>query len=135
MKPRIFICLLLSTALISCTPEVPDAKKAESFINTFLKKTGNGNFENLSDYYSEEMKFGESEDVRKEKMSRLFRILGPIQEYELMELKIDRDGEYPTVILNYRVFHRSVTTRESYTVKLERKEYKIVRQNVESLKE
>ena len=131
---KIWLCSISLLLLVGCATEAPDAKQAATFIEDFLEKTGKGNFENLSDYYSEEMKFGESDDVREEKMKKLFDVMGPVEKFELLETQTDDDWERPTVTLVYKVVHSSMTSIETYTVKVERKGYKILRQNVESSK-
>jgi len=131
---KIWISCIVVALFIGCTREAPNAKQAAAFIEGFLERTGKGNFDNLSDYYSEEMKFGESDEVRKEKMDRLYTVMGPVQKYELLETQSDDDWETPTVTLVYKVYHTSIVSIETYTVKVERSGYKILRQNVESAK-
>jgi hypothetical protein len=125
------IFLFISITFISCNQETPDKEEARIFAEKYIDQVNTGNYENLSDYFSDEMKSGESDEARNDKLKKLAETMGPVKEYKLLKSDLLSPGdEDPYIQLDYKVVHERLVTLETYKVKKESGKYKIAGQNV-----
>ncbi|MFZ7114860.1 MAG: hypothetical protein ACO1G9_05735 [Bacteroidota bacterium] len=125
--------LLISLISISCTHEIPDPTHAQKFVEDFMQKINENDYTNLSDYYSEEMHNGESDEDRIAKFEQLNQALGHTLSFTLLQQKsIQEPDSPPSVNFVYEVKHRKQVVIEMYSVVKEGKHYKISKQNTVS---
>jgi hypothetical protein len=125
------ISFLICLIFISCNQETPDKEEARIFAEKYIDQVNSGNYENLSEWFSDEMKSGESDDARNDKLKKLAETMGPVKEYKLLKSDLLSPGdEDPYVQLDYKVVHERLVTLETYKVKKESGTYKIAGQNV-----
>jgi hypothetical protein len=134
MKLKLIILTLFSTFFLSCQPESPEPEKAAAFVENYIRKTGGGDYSDLSSYYSEEMKNGETDEQRIAKLKQIKEALGDVVNIKLTETKEDVYGENPAITLVFAVKHDLMTVTETFTVIEENDKLKIARQNIVSVK-
>lgn len=134
MKLKLTIFIILFAFFVSCQPESPDPEKSAAFIENYIKKTGSGDYSDLSSYYSEEMRNGETDEQRIAKLKQIKETLGGVVNIKRTETKEDIYGEQPAVTLVFAVKHDLMTVTETFTVIDENDKLKIARQNIVSVK-
>jgi hypothetical protein len=134
MKLKFLTIIFFASVLFSCKQNAPDPEKASQFIEDYINQTGKGDYSNLSSFYSEEMKYGEDDEQRIEKLKQIRDGLGDVVNVKRTEIKEESYNDEPAVSLVYAVKHNLMTVTETFTVIDENGHLKIARQNIVSVK-
>lgn len=88
---------------------------------------------NLSQYYTDALNEGEPEHVRTEKLDKLKRMLGGVEKVTFLSSVDTLYNDQPALFLIYKIKHKKAFSTQQFTVIIEKGEYRIARQNIESI--
>lgn len=130
MKKLLFVITVITFA--SCSREKLELIKAKNVVESLIKTCDKEDYKNVSQYYSEAMLEGESEQVRTEKLKKLREVMGSVQSFDMVQSRDSIYNDFPALVLTYKVKHDYVVALEMFTVIIEKGEYRIAQQNVQS---
>lgn len=130
---NLFIFITSMIICTSCSQEIPDPIMAQTFIEGYMQKIDDGDFTNLSEYFSEEMQNGENDVDRIAKFKQLSKALGKTISITLIQQKsVNEPDSPPSINFIYEVKHSNQVVIEMYTVIKETNKFKISKQNIVS---
>jgi hypothetical protein len=128
MKKLIFI---LTIFLVACSGSL-DHAKAKALTDELIQKINSGAYDQLSQYYTDELNEGEPVEKRTEKFQKLKDVMGDVQSAELVsEQNGTTQDEFPCVVLTYKIKHTKLTSKEEFTVVARGSSYKVSEHKIE----
>lgn len=131
MKSLFALVLMLS--IISCNREKIDLAKAKTVIENLVSTTDKGDYKNISQYYTDGLNEGEPEAVRTEKLEKLKQMLGGVETITFVSSNDTTYNDLPALFLVYKIKHHKATSIQQFIMIKEKGEYKIARQDIESI--
>ena len=131
MKKLILIALIFS--VFACSEEKLDVAKAKAVVENLIATTDKEDYKNISQYYTDALNEGEPEIVRSEKLGKLKLMLGDVKSVTLLGANDTTYQDLMALHLKYEIKHSKATSTQDFTIIKENGEYKIARQNIESV--
>lgn len=132
MRNLIYI-LILFFLFSSCKQQKPEVAKAKTAIENLIMTIDKEDYINLSQYYTDALNEGEPEHVRTEKLDKLKRMLGGVEKVTFLSSVDTLYNDQPALFLIYKIKHKKAFSTQQFTVIIEKGEYRIARQNIESI--
>lgn len=129
---KLFLAFTLLT-IFSCSREKLELVKAKAVVESLIQTSDKEDYKNVTQYYSEAMRDGETEQERTEKLKKLKQVMGSVQSFSMVQSRDSLYNDFPALVLTYKVKHEHILALEMFTVIIEKGEYRIAQQNVESV--
>lgn len=130
---NLFLSIILISFFASCTREKLDPTKAKTVVENLISTTDKEDYKNISQYYTDALNEGEPENVRTEKLEKLKQMMGAIENVTMVASNDTLYNDQPALFFIYKIKHNKVTSTQQFTVIKEKSDYKIARQDIESI--
>jgi ABC-type sugar transport system ATPase subunit len=134
MKNRgIIVILMLVVLATGCAEKPLDEARAKQVAEELMLSADAGNYDDVEKLFSKEFLASEPMEVKQQKLQHLRNVLGEIKKYEWVSTNhVAEFGQPQKLVLEYRVEHARVTTREKYTIVEDEGGYKVGGHSVEN---
>ncbi|MEO8148448.1 MAG: hypothetical protein ABI723_12460 [Bacteroidia bacterium] len=130
---NVCLSIILISLVASCTKEKLDLTKAKTVVENLVNTTNKEDYKNISQYYTDALNEGEPENVRIEKLQKLKLMLGNVESVTMVSTSDTLYNDQVALFLIYKIKHKKATSTQQFTVIKEKGEYKIARQDIESV--